>query len=63
MSIFGVDSGVVLGPLASRLGASVALDGDDELVGLEGLHVVQVVARRLGYNKVEIRVESYFEEQ
>jgi hypothetical protein len=48
MSIFGVDSGVILGPLASRLGASVALDGDDELVGLEGLHVVQVVARRLG---------------
>ena len=56
VSILGVDSSIVLCPLASRLWASVALDGDDELVRLERLHVVQVVARRLGWKKLQYAI-------
>ena len=48
MAVLGVDAGVVLGPLARGLRASVAGHGDGELVVLKGFHVVEVVARRLG---------------
>ena len=48
VAVLGVDAGVVLGPLARGLRASVAGHGDGELVVLKGFHVVEVVARRLG---------------
>ena len=48
VAVLGVNAGVVLRPLARGLGAAVAGHGDGKLVVLEGLHVVEVVARRLG---------------
>ena len=54
MSILGVDSCVVLGPLAGGLRAAVASHSDCEVVGLKGLHVVHVIARRFGWKRTVV---------